>query len=79
MTRRDWLVALAIVAAACAALGVCIAAGQWQSYWMQWVVGNVLPPSFWTLLGIGVAHLHLNRKLDRHHAAMKQHVTERTE
>lgn len=76
MTRREWLIAAAIVLAACAALGVAIAAGQWQSYWVQWLVGNVLPPSFWTLLGIGIAHLQLHRKLDAHHEDMKQHISQ---
>jgi hypothetical protein len=41
----------------------------------QYVLQNVLPPSFWTLLGLGLAHIRTHRKLDAQHEAMRQHVT----
>jgi hypothetical protein len=51
----------------------------WASYWVQYVVQNVMPPSFWTLVGIGLAQWHTHRKLNRHHAEMKEHVRKHTE
>lgn len=48
----------------------------WHTYWVQYVAQNMLPPSVWTLLGIGLAHLHTHRKLDRHHEDMKKHVSQ---
>jgi hypothetical protein len=30
---------------------------------------NIWAPSIWTLLGIVVAHIHLMKRQDRHHAA----------
>ena len=38
-----------------------------NNYWVQYMWQNVLPPSFWTLLGIGISHWHTHRKLDRIH------------
>lgn len=60
------------------AVGLTAVTWWWNTYWGQWVSQNVLPPSLWTLLGIGIAHLQLHKKLDAHHEDMKQHVTERT-
>jgi hypothetical protein len=64
--------------AATAGVGIVALVHWWDTYWGQWVAGNVLPPSLWTLVGIAIAHLQLHRKLDAHHEALKQHVTERT-
>lgn len=52
-------------------------AAWWHSAW-AYVWDNVLPPSAWTLVGIGLSHWHLTRRQDAHHADLKQHVTERT-
>ena len=42
----------------------------WQAVWP-----NMVAPSLWTLLGIGLSHLHTHRKLNAHHEALKAHVT----
>jgi hypothetical protein len=36
----------------------------WTASWP-----NIFAPSIWTLLGIVVAHIHLMKRQDRHHAA----------
>ena len=59
---------------------------NWQNYWVQWWVQNVLPPSFWTLVGIAASHVAQRRRQDgqhdermrqaeRHHQDLKTHVT----
>lgn len=50
----------------------------WGTYWGQWIGSNVLPPSFWTLAGVGAAHLHGQWKADQRHQDLKAHVTEQT-
>jgi hypothetical protein len=42
----------------------------------QYVLQNVLPPSFWTLVGLGLGYVRTHRKLDAQHEALKQHVTQ---
>lgn len=75
-----------VIAGLCsAAAGIEALVYWWDTYWAQWVAQNVLPPSVWTLLGVGLAHLHTHRKLDAQnadaaarHEDLKQHVTVRT-
>lgn len=45
----------------------------WDSLWP-----NMIAPSLWTLLGIGIAHVRTHRKLDAHHEDLKQHVSQET-
>lgn len=45
-----------------------------NNYWVQYLWQNVLPPSFWTLLGIGISHWHTHRKLDRNHDELLREV-----
>lgn len=76
MKRLDrfarWSVILGL---ACAAIATEALVYWWHTYWAQYVVQNVLPPSLWTLVGLAIAHLRLHAKLDGHHEDMKQHVT----
>jgi hypothetical protein len=48
-----------------------------SGYWVQYVLQNVMPPSFWTLTGMAFSYWRLHKKLDRHHASFKAHL-ERT-
>lgn len=41
---------------------------SWNSYWVQWVVQNVLPPSFWTLAGIALHYAGTRHRSVVHHA-----------
>lgn len=45
----------------------------WSQLWP-----NTVAPSVWTLFGVGISHWRLRRKQDQHHAAIVEHVTERT-
>lgn len=57
----------ALLAAALFALAVTAAiVTWWPTYAVQYVVQNVLPPSLWTLTGIGLAHW---RQMAAHRAA----------
>lgn len=50
----------------------------WNTYWGQYIGQNVLPPSIWTLVGVGAAHMHGQWKADQRHQDLKDHVTEQT-
>lgn len=65
------------------ALVIFALVATWDTTASQYVINNVLPPSVWTLVGIGIAHVRTHRKLDAQdrkldaqHEAMKQHVTQ---
>jgi hypothetical protein len=78
-TRLDRTGRLLVVAGAVlVVLAIVALVASWDTYWSQYVVNNVFPPSLWTLLGIGIAHVRTHRKLDAQHEAMKQHVTRET-
>ena len=54
---------------------------MWNSYWVQWVVQNVLPPSFWTILALGASHVAHRRwhvrqmaQAEAHHADKLEHA-----
>jgi len=47
----------------------------WNAYWTQWFVGNVLPPSLWTLVGIGLAHVNMRKHVSAKHEELKAHVS----
>ena len=50
---------------------------MWSSIW-NYILQNVLPPSFWTLTGLAYGYVRTHRKLDAQHEALKQHVTSAT-
>lgn len=66
---------LVIAGAVLLVLVVLVLVATWDTYWSQYAVQNVLPPSVWTLVGIGLAHLQLHKKLDAQHEDMKKHVS----
>jgi hypothetical protein len=74
LSRLDVITVALFLAALTAILGFAIAAGEWQDYWVQFVVGNVLPPSLWTLLGITVAYVRMHRHVTAQHEATTAHV-----
>lgn len=39
-----------------------------SSYWAQWIIQNVLPPSLWTLLGLAVSYGAHRQRARAHHA-----------
>lgn len=41
-------------------------------YFAMW--SNMWAPSMWTLLGIGLSHLHLRRHVNRKHEELKDHM-----
>jgi hypothetical protein len=43
----------------------------WASSWP-----NIFAPSIWTLPAVIIAHVRAYRQRERHHAEMKQHVTD---
>lgn len=56
-----------------------------SSYWAQWFIQNVLPPSLWTLAGIVIGHLRAERRArvrhaeqlaqrQKHHEDLKGHI-----
>jgi ABC-type sugar transport system permease subunit len=45
---------IVLTGAAAAVLGIVALVHWWDTYWGQWVAGNVLPPSLWTLAGIAI-------------------------
>lgn len=58
------------------ALGLAAIVVWWHTYWAQYVVQNMLPPSVWTLVGLAAAHLHHEYKADQRHEDLKQHVSQ---
>lgn len=49
----------------------------WSNGVVQYIWQNVMPPSFWTLLGISLSHIHTHRKLNSHHKENMQAHEER--
>lgn len=82
MTGRLPLAAVAILATMAAAA----MALWWRTGFVQWVWNGVLPPSLWTLLGVGAAHwrqMSAHRvtqvaMLSEHTAAKRAHIEART-
>ena len=52
---------------------------MWNSYWVQWVVQNVLPPSFWTILALTASHVAHRRWHVRQMAQAAMHHGQKLE
>jgi hypothetical protein len=78
LSQRTAVVLVTGIAAVLLCLSVAAEVVWWDTYWGQYVGQNVLPPSVWTLFGVGLAHLHGQWKADQRHQDLKDHVTEQT-
>jgi len=51
----------------------------YDAYWIQWIVQNVLPPSFWTILALTASHIAHRRWHVRQMAQAAMHHGQKLE